>query len=68
MRDQQGNGWERGGAMTRPDAPETDDAKDPDTDPSPGDGVPGVEIGLSDGAGGTFEPEEDPDDADGLST
>ncbi len=24
------------------------------------DGTPGVELGMSDGTGGTFEPEEDP--------
>jgi hypothetical protein len=49
--------------MTTPNAADPDDSKGSDTDPSPGDNAPGVEIGLSDGAGGTFEPEEDPDDS-----
>ncbi len=37
----------------------------PDDDPSPGDGssrpgdAPGVELGMSEESGGTFEPEED---------
>lgn len=52
--------------MTTPDAPDPD-ARQPDAGPSPREDRPGVEIGLSDDAGGTFEPEEDPDDADGPS-
>jgi hypothetical protein len=54
--------------MTTPDAPDPDDPKESDSDPSPGDSAPGVEMGLSDGKGGTFEPEEDPDDTGGPST
>jgi hypothetical protein len=50
--------------VTTPDAPEPDDARQPDTGPSPQGSAPGVEIGLSDDAGGTFEPEEDPDGGD----
>ncbi|WP_156119156.1 hypothetical protein [Modestobacter caceresii] len=46
--------------MTTPDAPDPD-ARQRDADPPQEDGR-GVEIGLSDDAGGTFEPEEDPDD------
>jgi hypothetical protein len=51
--------------VTTPDAPDPD-ARRPDADPPQQDGR-GAEIGLSDDAGGTFEPEEDPDD-DGPST
>ncbi|MCZ2848607.1 hypothetical protein [Modestobacter sp. VKM Ac-2978] len=47
--------------MTTPDAPDPD-ARRPDADPPQADGR-GVEIGLSDDDGGTFEPEEDPGDA-----
>lgn len=53
--------------MTTPDAPGPDDATQSDAGPTPRESAPGVEIGLSDDAGGTFEPEEDPDDADGPS-
>jgi hypothetical protein len=37
---------------------------DRDEDRSPGSDAPapGVELGMSDEAGGTFEPEEDPDE------
>ncbi|MCZ2820400.1 hypothetical protein O2V63_08680 [Modestobacter sp. VKM Ac-2977] len=46
--------------MTTPDAPDPgarrSDAAQPQEDGR------GVEIGLPDDAGGTFEPEEDPDD------
>ena len=48
--------------MTTPAAP------DPEAGPPPQEDAPGVELGLSGDAGGTFEPEEDPDDADGPST
>jgi hypothetical protein len=48
--------------VTTPHVPDPDDAGQPGTGPSPGESAPGVEIGLSDDAGGTFEPEEDPDD------
>ena len=49
--------------MTTPNEP--DDATPDRTEtPSPDiDDAPGVELGLSDEAGGTFEPEEDPDTA-----
>ncbi|MCZ2839199.1 hypothetical protein [Modestobacter sp. VKM Ac-2985] len=50
--------------MTNPDAPGPD-AGQPDAGPTPEEDAPGVELGLSEEAGGTFEPEEDPDDADG---
>lgn len=48
--------------MTTPDAPDPDSGR-PDDASSPEKDAPGVEIGLSEDAGGTFEPEEDPDDA-----
>ena len=48
--------------MTTPAAP------DPDAGPAPQEDTRGVEIGVSEDAGGTFEPEEDPDDADSPST
>jgi hypothetical protein len=44
-----------------PDPPIADDDQPAGPAPSPSDGAPGVEIGLSETAGGTFEPEEDPD-------
>ncbi len=53
--------------MTTPDTPDHDDARQPDPGPSPRERAPGVEIGLSDDAGGTFEPEEEPDDPNGQS-
>jgi len=39
---------------TQPDVPAPDDDNDKDEDP------PGAEIGISEGEGSTFEPEEDP--------
>ncbi|WP_369135644.1 hypothetical protein [Modestobacter sp. I12A-02662] len=46
--------------MTTPDAPVPDDGQRPDAaSPEPG-GAPGAELGMSEEAGSTFEPEEDP--------
>jgi hypothetical protein len=45
---------------TTPDVPGPDDDQRPDAGP-PQPEAPGVELGMSDEAGGTFEPEEDPD-------
>ena len=39
--------------------PADDEDRSPDAGTSQADGAPGVERGLSDGSGGTFEPEED---------
>jgi hypothetical protein len=44
---------------TTPDLPVPDDGEKPD----PGS-APGVELGLAEEAGGTFEPEEDPETGD----
>jgi hypothetical protein len=53
----------RGAAMTTPGRTD-DEAPDGTQTPSTeGKDVPGVELGLDDEAGGTFEPEEDPDPA-----
>jgi hypothetical protein len=58
-----GGGHSRGGTMTstsgRP-TPDGDEDQPPDGGPSQPEGNPGVELGMSDGTGGTFEPEEDP--------
>jgi hypothetical protein len=53
---------------TPPDVPVPDDDRPPDPGPPQPDGAPGVELGRSDGAGGTFEPEEDPDPPDAGDT
>ena len=42
---------------TTPDRQAPDDGEDDAAGSS--EGAPGVEVGLSDGSGGTFEPEED---------
>jgi hypothetical protein len=47
--------------MTTPDLPVPDDDKRADVRPPQPEGSPGVEIGMSEEAGGTFEPEEDPE-------
>jgi hypothetical protein len=49
---------------TTPDVPVPDDDQHPDAGPPRPEGAPGAELGMSDEAGGTFEPEEDPDPAD----
>ena len=54
--------------MTTPHAPDPDDARRAAAGPPPSEDAPGAELGLSDDAGGTFEPEEDPDDTDTPST
>ena len=64
-RDVSGYGAGEGGAdmTTTPDehSPTPDDhAGDPDGRPD-GPGTPGVEVGMTDGEGSTFEPEEDPE-------
>ncbi|MCZ2805556.1 hypothetical protein O2W18_10610 [Modestobacter sp. VKM Ac-2983] len=46
--------------MTNPDAPGPDAGR-PGAGPEQEKDAPGVEMGLSEEAGGTFEPEEDPD-------
>ena len=43
----------------RPD-PDGDEGPPPDGGPSRPGAAPGVQLGMSDGTGGTFEPEEDP--------
>ncbi len=40
--------------------PDGDDDRPPEGGPSGAEGAPGAELGMSDGTGGTFEPEEDP--------
>ena len=46
--------------------PDGDEDQPPEGASSDPGGAPGVELGMSDGTGGTFEPEEDPvEDADG---
>jgi hypothetical protein len=50
--------------MTTPDAPAPDDGEPTDAAPPKPDRGPGVEIGMSDEGGGTFEPEEDPEAVD----
>jgi hypothetical protein len=49
---------------TTPDIPVPDDDQRPDAGPPQPEGAPGAELGMSDEAGGTFEPEEDPDPGD----
>lgn len=50
---------------TGPDEPTTPDTSDspdtPDSDDATTDGGPGAEIGMTEGEGSTFEPEEDPE-------
>jgi hypothetical protein len=43
-------------------SPDGDEEQRPEGGPSQPDDAPGVELGMSDEAGGTFEPEEDPAD------
>jgi hypothetical protein len=46
---------------TPPDVPVPDVDRQPDAGPPPQhESAPGVELGASEDAGGTFEPEEDP--------
>jgi hypothetical protein len=47
-------------SMSGRPAPDGDEDRTPEGRPSQPDGAPGVELGMSDGTGGTFEPEEDP--------
>jgi hypothetical protein len=47
-------------SMSGRPTPDGDEGRPPEGGASEPDGNPGVELGLSDGAGGTFEPEEDP--------
>jgi hypothetical protein len=48
-------------SMSGRPTPDEDEDQPPGGGPSQPDGAPGVELGMSDdGAGGTFEPEEDP--------
>jgi hypothetical protein len=49
-------------SMSGRPAPDGDEDRPPEGRPSQPDGAPGVELGMSDGTGGTFEPEEDPAD------
>jgi hypothetical protein len=49
---------------TTPDVPVPDDGKQPDAGPPQLESAPGVELGMSEEAGGTFEPEEDPEVGD----
>jgi hypothetical protein len=50
--------------MTTPDLPVPDDDQPAEVGPPQPEGSPGVEMGLSEKAGGTFEPEEDPEASD----
>ncbi len=47
-----------------PDTPVPDDGKQPAVDPPQPERAPGVELGMSEDGGGTFEPEEDPETGD----
>jgi hypothetical protein len=47
-------------SMSGRPTPDGDEDQPPDGGPSQPEGNPGVELGMSDGTGGTFEPEEDP--------
>ena len=47
-------------SMSGRPTPAGDDDRPPGGGPSQAEGTPGVELGMSDGTGGTFEPEEDP--------
>jgi hypothetical protein len=49
---------------TTPDVPVPDEDKHPDAGAPQPESAPGVEIGMSEEVGGTFEPEEDPDAGD----
>jgi hypothetical protein len=49
---------------TTPDVPVPDDGEHPDAGPPQPENAPGVELGMSEEAGGTFEPEEDPETGD----
>jgi hypothetical protein len=49
---------------TTPELPVPDDAGRPDAGPPQPESAPGAEIGVSEKAGGTFEPEEDPEPGD----
>ncbi len=42
--------------------PDDDEGRSPGTSTSHTEGTPGVELGMSEKAGGTFEPEEAPDE------
>ncbi len=47
---------------TTPDYPTPDENDDKVPDPASQDqGAPGAEVGMSEGEGSTFEPEEDPE-------
>jgi hypothetical protein len=47
-------------SMSGRPTPDDDDDRPPGGEPSQAEGAPGVELGMSDESGGTFEPEEDP--------
>jgi hypothetical protein len=49
-------------SMSGRPTPDGDEDQPPGGRPPQPEETPGVELGLSDGAGGTFEPEEDPVD------
>lgn len=42
--------------------PDRDEGRPPETSESQSEGAPGVELGMSEKSGGTFEPEESPDE------
>jgi len=49
---------------TTPDVPVPDDGEHPDAGPPQAERASGVELGMSEETGGTFEPEEDPETGD----
>ena len=49
---------------TTPDVPVPDDGKHPDAGPPQPESASGVDLGMSQKAGGTFEPEEDSEAGD----
>jgi hypothetical protein len=50
--------------MTTSDVPVPDDGEQPDVGPPQPESAPGAELGMSEEAGSTFEPEEDPETGD----
>ena len=47
-------------SMSGRPTPDGDESPNPEGGPTRSESTPGVQLGMSDGAGGTFEPEEDP--------
>ena len=47
-------------SMSGRPTPDGDEDRPPGGDPSRPESAAGVELGMSEGTGGTFEPEEDP--------